>query len=154
MSEKSPLRRRITPSVPFTLVTEDVEGKFETSFQLAYDLNSMALFEEATGLNMFRDVGRILAERSVTIVTALFWAGVQINHAADYAGSAGLALIRQNVTLVQMNTIMGACLKAFMTQLPKDTQERLRKEQEEMAKGAAPEVAPLAQGAEAPTTAS
>lgn len=153
MTTKSPLRRRITPSVPFTLHVEDEGGTFETSFQLAYDLNSMALFEEATGLNMFRDIARILAERSVTIVSALLWAGVQINHADEYAGSEGLAIIRQNATLVEMNNIMAACLKAFMTQLPKETQERLKKEQEAKAAGATTEVAPLAQGAEAPVSA-
>ena len=59
--EKSPLRRRITPSVPFVLHVEDAEGTFE-QVPTCLRLNSMALFEEATGLNLFRDIGKILAK--------------------------------------------------------------------------------------------
>lgn len=155
---KSPLRRRITPSVPFILHVEDAEGTFDQSFLLAYDLNSMALFEEATGLNLFRDIAKILAERSVRIVTALFWAGIQINHAADYGGEEGLRLVRSNVTLPQFNPIMEACMQAFMGQLPKETQDNLKKqaaEREAAANGGeegAEEATPLAQGEAAPAT--
>lgn len=143
---KSPLRRRITPSVPFILHVEDEGGNFEQSFQLAYDLNSMALFEEATGMNLFKDIGQILSTRSVTIVTALFWAGVQINHGADYNGQEGLEILRSNITLPQFGPIMEACLKAFVTQLTREQQNALKAKQE----GTAPVAAPLAQG-EVPT---
>ncbi len=153
MTTKSPLRRRITPAVPFLLHVEDAEGTFDQSFQIAYDLNSMALFEEATGLNLFRDIAKILAERSVRIVTALFWAGVQIHHADSYAGQEGLESLRANVTLPEFGRIMEACLQAFMTQLPKETQEKLKQQQAARTAGVAEEDAvPLEQGAAQPAT--
>ena len=63
------------------------------------------------------------------IVTALFWAGVQINHAADYAGLEGLEILRSNITLPEFGPIMEACLMAFMTQLPKEKQAELKRQQ-------------------------
>lgn len=145
MSEKkSALRERITPVVHFVLEVEDADGgKFEQHFKIAYDLNAMALFEEVTGANMFRDIGRILSDRSISTCTALFWSGIQLHH-PEYAGSNGLRIVRSNLTYPTIAPVMLACVEAFMSQLPKETVDRLKGNNKD----------PLAQGAAQETSAS
>ena len=126
MNQKSPLRRRIVKPVPLSLTYDDGNGgSFTEHYRLAFDLNSMALFEEETGMNMFKEIGTVLSTASVTVITALLWAGLQMYH-SDYAGHEGLEVIRANVVLPQFGAIMEACMEAFLEQLPKDQQEKIR----------------------------
>jgi len=141
MAEKSALRRRICPSVPFTLHVEDADGSsFDQSFRLAYDLNSMAAFDEITGKNLFRDLGTILDDPSIANVSALLWAALLLNN-PEYAGRAGLEVVRANLSLTQLKPALEACCEAFVSQLPKETADALRKQRAE----GATEQSPLAQ---------
>jgi hypothetical protein len=122
--QKSALRRRITPSVPFTLKVEDADGsKFELNFKLSYDFNAMALVEEKTGLSMMS--GEVFANPSAKKTTVLLWAGIQANN-PDYAGDEGLDAIG---TLLNISTAAEALLaitEAFFAALPKEKADAIR----------------------------
>lgn len=142
MSEQSTLRRRITPSVPFTLRVEDADGaEFSTSFRVAFDLNAFCLFEEETGINILRDLGVVFDRPSVRLLTALLWAGLQLNH-IEYAGAEGLATIRANVSLANLAEVKRVCTEAFLAQLPKDQAAKLRAAAEAAAKALAEGTSP------------
>jgi hypothetical protein len=141
---KSPLRRRVSPTVPFTLKVEDANGdKFEQSFRLSYDFNTLPLVEEKTGKSMLTQVGEIMDNPSVTNVSILLWAAVLENH-PEYQGEEGLRTIRYNLTLATAKVALDACKEAFLLQLPADQVARL--------KGAVNDELPLAQSP-TPTTA-
>lgn len=147
MSEKTPLRRRITPSVPFTLHVEDSDGSsFDQTFQLAFDLNAMAAFEEVTEINMLRNINKVLDSPSVSTLTALFWAALHVNH-PEYAGHEGLSVVRSNITLGNAKAALKACVEAFLSQLPSEQVEKIRAAQK-----AGAVIDPLAQGPPATTT--
>jgi len=122
---KSPMRRRISPSVPFTLTFEDEQGKASFSFKLAYNFNSLALVEEKLGVSMLTDIGEIIDAPTVQNVSVLLWAAVQENHADDYAGEDGLETIRMNLTIAQTKDALNACSRAYVKQLPAEQQERI-----------------------------
>jgi hypothetical protein len=144
MSEKSVLRRRITPSVPFTFNVENADGsKLTHSVKLAYDLNSLALLEEASGCNLLRDMGLLFNNPSVSLVTAMVWAGLQINHAEDFGGKEGLELVRNFLTLPQLKDALTQCIEAFLSQLPKEKADAIK------ASAEGKQEDPLAQGATA-----
>jgi len=117
---KSPLRRRIAPSVPFVLEWTNADGtKVSESFQLSYDFNSLALVEEALGKSMLLDIGEVFHERpTVKSVSVLLWAAVQENH-PEYEGPEGLFVLRSNLTVKSAKAVKEACQEAFMAQLPK-----------------------------------
>jgi hypothetical protein len=120
------LRKRITPSVPFTLNVEDDNGdKFTQTFDLAYDLNTLILIEEKLGKSSFTDLGEILDNPTATNVSILFWAAVQINH-PEYAGEEGLQLVRTNLTVGTAKAAMAACSEAFVAQLPEEQVKKLK----------------------------
>ena len=114
---KSPLRRRITPSVPFILTYEDESGKYSDSFRIAYDWNTLALVEEQLGKNMLLDIGVVLDNPSIRNVSVLLWAGVQI-YQPEYAGEEGLEVLRCNLTIATAKEAKEACTSAFVQQLP------------------------------------
>lgn len=131
MSEKTALRRRVTPSVPFTFEVEDANGdKFEQSFRLAYDLNAIALFEEVTGHNLLREIDVLFKNPSVTTITAMVWAGLQPYHADDFGSVEGLQIVRANLTLPQLTGALSKCIEAFLSQLPKEKADAIRKASE------------------------
>lgn len=130
MPDKSALRRRITPSVPFTLHVEDADGSvFEQSYLLAYDLNAMVAFEEVTGKNLFRQLGDILGDPSIANVSALLWAALLLNN-PEYGEPGGLQAVRSNLTFPQLKPALEACMKAFVSQLPKDAGDQIKKNAE------------------------
>ena len=142
---KSPLRRRISPSVPFTLTFEDEQGKASFSYRLAYNWNSLALVEEKLGKSMILDIGELFESPNVTTVSVLLWAALQENHADDYAGDEGLELVRQNLTIPEAKKALAACSDAYVKQLPEEQQERVRKLVEAAKAGEqVPEKSPLA----------
>ncbi len=123
---KSPLRRRISPSVPFTLTFEDEQGKASFSYKLAYNWNSLALVEEQLGKSVLLDIGDILDNPSVKNVSVLLWAALQENHEDEFEGAEGLRLIRQNMTVAVAKIARLACADAYTKQLPKEQQEKLK----------------------------
>lgn len=137
MSETtSPLRRRLTPSVPFTLRVEDSDGSvFESSLRVAFDLNAFALYEDVTGINVLRDLGVVFDAPNVTILTALLWVGLRLYH-PEYHGIQGLETLRANITLANVKDVKAACTTAFLAQLPKEQADKLRKQAEEAAAAA------------------
>jgi hypothetical protein len=122
---KSPLRQRITPSVPYTLDVEDLQGKFALSFRLSYDLNAFCLVEEKLGKSMLTDLAAILDKPTVTTITVLLWAALQNNH-GEYGGDDGLVAVRNLVTLPTLQPALAACVEAFLVQLPKEKQDEIR----------------------------
>ena len=122
---KSQLRRRISPSVPFTLTFEDELGKTSQAFRLAYNLNSLTLVEEKLGKSMLTDIGEVIDVPSVKNISVLLWAALQENHADEFEGDEGLELTRQNLTLAQSKEALNACSEAYVKQLPAEQQERI-----------------------------
>lgn len=147
--EKSALRRRITPFIPHSITFADEAGTWVETFQLAYDLNAISLFEEFSGKNLFKDLGVILADPNVTNVTALLWAALQLNH-KQYKGYAGLHLLRANLTMEHLQPALDACVQAFLGQLPKEKADKIRQLQAE--ENSVANAAPLAQGQPEPTS--
>lgn len=135
MSEKPTLRRRITPSVPFTLRVEDETGVFESHLKIAFDCNAFVSFEEETGINILRDLGVVFDRPNVKLLTALLWAGLQLNH-PEYDGREGLITLRANIGLGNIKDVKAACTQAFLAGLPKEQSERLAKEAEERLRAA------------------
>lgn len=123
---KSPLRRRITPFVPFILKYEDSSGKYADSFKVAYDWNSLALVEIELGKNMLLDIGQVLDNPSVTNISVLLWAGVQIYH-PEYEGPEGLEVLRSNLTIATAKEAKEACSEAFVKQLPAEQVEAMKR---------------------------
>lgn len=132
--KKTPVRRRITPTVPFVLKVEDSEGTQNISLQLAYDFNCFCLVEEKLGnktdgtpWSMLTDVGEILDNPSVKNVSILLWAAVQLNHEGEFGGDDGLWAIRNLLTIPQAQSALDKCAEAFMKQLPAERVEELKK---------------------------
>lgn len=139
---KSPLRRRIAPSIPFILNYEDADGtKVSESFRLAYDFNSFTLIEETLHTNLLMDIGPLLDAPSVRSISVLLWAAVQLNH-PQYEGAEGLEAIRCNMTLATAKEAKEACSEAFLTQLPVEQRAKLKAQAEAAQAG---EQIPLAQ---------
>jgi len=124
---KSAMRRRISPSVPFTLTFEDESGKASFSFKLAYNFNSLSLVEDKLGISMLTDIGNIIDTPTVKNVSVLLWAALQENHADQYEGDEGLELIRQNLTVAQTKEALNACSAAYVKQLPPEQQARIER---------------------------
>lgn len=133
---KSALRRRITPSVPFTLHVEDANGdKFSISFRLSYDFKALTLVEELTGKSMLTEVADVFNENpTVKNVSILLWAAVRENH-PEWADEDGFDAIRANLTLATAKEALAACTEAFVKQLPAEQVARM--------KGEAPDAPPL-----------
>jgi len=141
---KSPFRRRVTPAVPFILEVEDEAGKQSLSFQLAYDFNAFALVEEMTGKSMLTEVGVLLGNPSVTNVSVLLWAALQLHHEEDFGGLSGLRNVRNLLTIETAGIALEKCSEAFVKQLSKEKREQLKRAQE--ARAAGEPALPLAQG--------
>lgn len=135
---KSALRRRITPSVPFTLHWEDADNsKQSISFRLSYDLNALTLVEEQLGKSMFTEVGEVLDNPSAKNASVLLWAAVQENH-PEYAGEEGLHAIRSMLTVGSSKEAAVACSDAYLSQLPSDMVAKLKAIQAARAAGEQP----------------
>ena len=130
---QSPLRRRITPSVPFHLKVEDADGgSFTLSFKVSYDFNAMALVEEVTGMSMI--TGDVFDNPSCSNISALLWAGIQENH-PDYAGQKGLQAIRSCLNIATATEALKAINEAFLLALPKEQADLIRQRAQEKAAG-------------------
>jgi hypothetical protein len=121
---KSPLRRRISPSVPFTLTFEDETGVVSLSYKLAYNINSLVLIEEQLGVSMLTDCGEIVDSPTAKNVSVLLWAALQ-EYQPEYEGLEGLENIRQNLTVSHTKDALNACFDAYVKQLPPEQQARV-----------------------------
>lgn len=121
----SPVRRRITPSVPFTLRVENQDGSsFELSLRLAFDFNALALVEEETGINALN--GEAFQKQNATVLSALLWAALQKHH-PEYAGREGLEVVRTWLDLGNVTAVLDALTEAFLATMPKEKADILRK---------------------------
>ena len=121
----SELRKRITPATPFILSTVDAGGgKFDTSFQIAYDFNALCLIEKTLNINVLKQFAGLLVEANAQTIAVLLWAGVQKNH-PDYAGPDGLEVLCSNLTLASAKAAFAACITALVAQLPKEMADKI-----------------------------
>lgn len=135
---KSPLRQRITPSVPFVLDWTDADGAKQTqTFKLSYDLNALMLIEQELGISMFTDAGDVLDAPSATNTSVLLWAAVQ-EHQPEYEGKFGLRAIRSVLTIDTAKAAIAACSEAYITQLPEEKQKTIREFIEKKKNGEVP----------------
>lgn len=126
MPERSILRKRITPSVPFILKVKDANGDvFENSFQIAYDFNALCLLEDKLNINVLTQFGHLLTSPSASTIAILLWAGVQKNH-PDYAGDEGLDALGSNLNLESAKLAFAACAEALVAQLPEEQAAKIR----------------------------
>lgn len=122
----SELRKRITPSTPFILSVVDADGgKFETSFQIAYDFNALCLIEKSLNINVLKQFASLLLEANAQTIAVLLWAGVQKNH-PQYAGVEGLEIIGSNLTLESAKAAFAACIEALIAQLPVEMAAKIK----------------------------
>lgn len=144
----SPLRRRITPFVPFVLKYTDESGEYASNLKIAYDWNSLALVELELGKNMLLDIGAVLDNPSIINVSVLLWAGLQIYH-PEYEGAEGLEAVRSNLTIATAAEAKAKCSEAFVKQLPPEQVAAMEKAAAAAAAGqAAPPLEPSPVSAE------
>ncbi len=121
---KSNLRRRITPSVPFSTSVENADGgKFELNLRLSFNFNAMALVEEKTGMSML--TGEVFQHPSAKNTTVLLWAALLENH-PEYEGDEGLDAVGTYLNLTNAKDALAAIQAAFVASLPKSTAEQIK----------------------------
>jgi hypothetical protein len=136
MSRKSPIQKRLAPSVPLELRVKDSEGN-ETIFnlKLVFDFNAYALVETHAPanvpINMLRpdSVLPLVGDpqgKGATIISLMLWAALNAYHADDFGGEEGLEAIRSFLSYDNLEAVTKAVLEAFLLSLP----ESLRKPQE------------------------
>ncbi len=131
---KSALRRRISPSVPFTLTFKDETGDVSQSYRLAYNFVSMSLIEERLStpghpVSMLTDAGEVFDMFTVKATAVVLWAALQ-EYQPEYEGQDGLEVVAQNLTVATAMGARNACFEAYISQLPEDQQEKVRKARE------------------------
>jgi hypothetical protein len=117
------LRRRIAPSIPFSLELAEDGGKMlKLELRLAFDFNALALVEEITGKSML--AGEIWQTLTASNVSALFWASL-LAHQPEYEGKEGLAMVRSYMDAGNAAAITQAVTRAFVASLPPAQQEAM-----------------------------
>jgi hypothetical protein len=125
------LKRRLAPSVPFTLdVAEDGGGRLKLDFHLAFDFNAMAQVEEVLGKDkngkpVFSMLdGSIWEKPTAAVLSVMFWASL-LAHQPEYEGLEGLAIVRSYMGPDNAAEITNAVMKAFVASLPPEQQEAI-----------------------------
>ena len=129
--KRTPLHRRIRPSVPVTL---DVDGE-QMTFNLSFDMNALARIEEKTGLKLVGNIFTLWAEMSsARVLAACFWA-TAVNHHPEYDTKEGYHILVSLVEKDNLELIGKALAEAYPLFLSKDKADLFRKilkgEQEE-----------------------
>jgi hypothetical protein len=133
---RPPIRRRITPSIPFTMRVENADkSSFELDLRLSFDFNALALVEQKTGINML--TMEVFDSPSVTTMSALLWAAIQENH-PEYEGDEGLSTVRSWLTLANTAEVFKALTDAFLATLPKEKADAVRENMKKAEEGNAP----------------
>lgn len=126
MEEKSLLRRKETPFVPFALEVEDADGSLQTyHLKLAIDLNAQVTFELETGISMLTEMSRVWDTPSVNTTTALFWAALR-EYQPELSTHAALVSLRSNIAPNKLVAIHNACQEAFLRSLSKERADKIR----------------------------
>jgi hypothetical protein len=128
MKETNGLRRRIAPSVALSLELVDDNGdKFTRNFRLSFDLNAMTLVQEETGLSMLNgEIWNLINEKTLSV---MFYAAI-LAQQPEYASKDGLAVIRSYMDASNAEKITEALNEAFLLQLPKERQDKIRAAQQ------------------------
>lgn len=122
MAEKrSPLQRRVAPSVTASL--EYPDGKID--FRLAFNNNALARIEESTGLNLLANPYALWGKVSKSRLGVIFWAGL-LQDRPELASDEGLLVVRSYLDS-QENELraFNAVWEAYLLYLPKEQAEEL-----------------------------
>jgi len=147
MSNPTPIKKRIAPSVPLTLELTDHSGaKFTRNFWLSLDFNAYARIEQKTGLKMLG--GGMFTQLSAEVLSAALWAAVLAHHeeydTIDGKGrptNDGLEAIRSYIDAGNQDAVFEAVWDAYLISLPKEKADALRKGRDESEKGKDPNAA-------------
>ena len=128
MARKSPIEKRIAPSVPLELVVKgDAGSETILSLKLCFDFNAYALVETHAPanapINMLRpdSVLPLIGEvdgKGATLLSLLLWASLNAYHKEDFGGEEGLEIIRSFLSYENLEAVSKAVLQAFMQSLP------------------------------------
>jgi hypothetical protein len=124
MAKITPLRKRLAPSVPFVIEFEDEKGKSTQNVQLAFNFNSIAYVEEATGVNLLHDYLYIYKHADATNVSIFFVAAL-LPYQPEYGEKDGLEIVRSFIDFSNCDAIMRAVLKAFKLSLSPELQQMI-----------------------------
>jgi hypothetical protein len=128
----TPLRRRITPSVPLNLKISDSSGEFEVALRLQFDFNVIARIEQETGLNLLND--NVFKKQSATVLSVMLWATALPNN-PEYDCEDGLETMRSYLDSENIGQVSNALSDAYLLYLPKAEADRIRDEAKKMAAG-------------------
>lgn len=115
MANVPTLRKRLVPSVPFTISFEDSLGKFEKSFRLCFDFRALAAIEQILHVNLLANFASIFSV-SATSVSVFFWAAILANH-EEFADADGLDVVRSYFTVGDFEPAALAIQEAFKASL-------------------------------------
>ncbi len=115
MTKSTELRKWLAPSVPFTVVLQDANGKFEHGFNLCFDFNALALIERHLGVNLLAQFSQIFTI-SATSVSVFFWAAIQAYH-PEYEGQEGLNVVRSYLNIANFESAALKVQEAFKLSL-------------------------------------
>ena len=115
MAKITPLRKRLTPSVPFTIEFEDKQGKQVQNVQLAFDFNAIAAVEEATGVNLLNNYLYIY-KLDASNVSLFLWAAL-LPYQPEYGDKNGLETVRSFLDFGNWEPAALAVIEAFKLSL-------------------------------------
>lgn len=123
MAEKrSPLQRRIAPSITASL--EYPDGKMD--FRLAFNNNALARIEESTGLNLLAAPYALWDKLGKSRLGVIFWAAL-LQDRPELASDEGLLVARSYLDGPENDMrAFNAVWEAYVLYLPKDQAEALR----------------------------
>lgn len=122
------LKRRLTPSFPFTLEVETEAGIERLSLRLCFDFNALSLVEERTGWSLL--TGAIFSHLNASTTLTMFWASV-LAYQPEYAVEGGREVLGSMITHKNAQPVADAVEACFVASLPPDQQARIAKAKEE-----------------------
>lgn len=123
------LKRRLTPSYPFTLTTETDAGVESLSLRLCFDFNALSLVEERTGYSLLS--GGIFNHLNAGITLTMFWAAC-LAYQPEYAVEGGREVLGSMITHKNASAVAEAVEECFVQSLPPDQQEKIRAKKAEL----------------------
>ena len=141
--KRTPLQRRVAPSVNVTL--EYPDGK--ASFRLAFNNNALARIEETTGVNLLASPYALWEKLGKSKLGIIFWAAL-LQDRPELGSDEGLLVARSYLDGEENDLrIFNAVWDAYMLYVPKRQAEALRTArsewEHEQASGEGSEPAPV-----------